>query len=164
MYKKDKTDILLKLKGGFNSSNNFFYFFKIKIIGENIYTLNTVNRALLSNVLEEYNPDFVLLNECNMNKNAKFNMSGYNLILSDNQEVGIIYKNIYYLNDCFKDIEDNYNIIRLVNTTKYKIIIYVTYLPQNEEHNNKISELIEKLLLIQRRYNNLRLILCGDLI
>ena len=79
-----------------------------------------------------------------MNKNAKFNMSGYNLILSDNQEVGIIYKIIYYLNDCFKDIEDNYNIIRLVNTTKYKFIIYVTYLPPNEEHNNKISELIEK--------------------
>ena len=98
-----------------------------------------------------------------MNKNAKFNMSGYNLILSDNQEVGIIYKNIYYLNDCFKDIEDNYNIIRLVNTTKYKFIIYVTYLPPNEEHNNKISELIEKLLLIQRRYNNLKLILFGDL-
>ena len=67
-----------------------------------------------------------------MNKNAKFNMSGYNLMLSDNQEVGIIYKNIYYLNDSFKDIEDNYNIIRLVNTTKYKFIIYVIYLPTNE--------------------------------
>ena len=66
------------------------------------------------------------------------------------QEVGIICKNIYFLNDCFKDIEDNYNIIRLVNTTKYKFIIYVTYLPPNEEHNNKISELIEKLLLIQK--------------
>ena len=37
-----------------------------------------------------------------MSKNAKFNMSGYNLILSDKQEVGIIYKNIYYLNDCLK--------------------------------------------------------------
>ena len=98
-----------------------------------------------------------------MNKNAKFNMSGYNLILSDKQEVCIIYKNIYYLNDCFKDIEDNYNIIRLVNTTKYKFIIYVTYLPPNEEHNNKISELIEKLLLLKKRYNNLRLILFGDL-
>ena len=32
-----------------------------------------------------------------MNKNAKFNMSGYNLILSDNKKVGIIYKNISIL-------------------------------------------------------------------
>ena len=72
MYKKDKADNLLKLKVGFNLINNYFNINKIKIIGENIYTLNTVNRALLSNVLEEYNPDFVLLNECNMNKNAKF--------------------------------------------------------------------------------------------
>lgn len=70
------------------------------------------NGALLSNVL--LNPDFVLLKEYNMSKNPKFNMSGYNLILSDNQEVGRIYKKIYYLNYCFKDIEDNYNIIRLV--------------------------------------------------
>ena len=89
MYKKDKADILLKLKGGFRFGNNYFNINKIKIIGENIYTLSTVNRALLSNVLEEYNPNFVLLNECNMNKNAKFNMSGYK---SDNQEVGIIIK------------------------------------------------------------------------
>ena len=83
-----------------------------------------------------------------MNKKAKFNMSRYNLILSDNQEVGIIYKNMYYLNDCFKDIDDNYNIIRLVGARKYNFIIYVTYLPPNNEHNNKISELIEKLLLL----------------
>ena len=163
MYKKDKDNILQQMRGGYNPINNYFNINKIKIIGENILTLSKENRALLSNVLDEYNPDFVLLNECKMNKKAKFNMSGYNLILSDNQEVGIIYKNIYYLNDCFKDIEDNYNIIRLVNTTKYKFIIYVTYLPPNEEHNNKISELIEKLLLIQRRYNNLKLILFGDL-
>ena len=80
-------------------------------------------------------------------------MSGYNLILSDNQEVGIIYKNIYYLNDCFKDIEDNYNIIRLANTTKYNFIIYVTNLPPNIEHNYKISELIEKLLLFYIIFN-----------
>ena len=101
MYQKDKADILQQMRGRFNPINNYFNINKIKIIGENILTLSKENRALLSNVLDEYNPDFVLLNECNMNKNAKFNMSGYNLILSDNQEVGIIYKNIYYLNDCF---------------------------------------------------------------
>ena len=39
-----------------------------------------------------------------MSKNEKFNMSGLNLIFSNNQEFVIIYKNIYYLNDCFKDI------------------------------------------------------------
>ena len=154
---KDKADILKHKKGGYNLFNNYFNINKIKIIGENILTLSIENRALLSNVLDEYKPDFVLLNECNMNKNVKFNMSGYNLILSDNQEVGIIYKNIYYLNDCFKDIEDNYNIIRLVNTTKYNFIIYVTYLPPNNKHNNKISELIEKLFLLQKRYNNFKI-------
>ena len=62
MYQKNKADILQHLKGGYNHINNYFNINKIKIIGENIYTLNTVNRALLSNVLDEYNPDFVLLN------------------------------------------------------------------------------------------------------
>ena len=99
-----------------------------------------------------------------MNIKVKFNMSGYNLILSDNPEVGIIYKNIYYLNDSFKHIENNYNIIRLVNTTKYNFIIYFAYLSSNDEHNNKISELIEKKLLLSRkRYSGLKLILFCDL-
>ena len=43
----------------------------------------------------------------------KINMSRYNLIISENQEFDIIYKNICYLNDGFKDTEDNYNIIIL---------------------------------------------------
>jgi len=96
MYKKDKENILQQIKGGNNVINNYFNIKKIKIIGENILNLNRENKALLSNVLDEFNPDFVLLNECNMNIKAKFNISGYNLILSDNQEVGIIYKNIFF--------------------------------------------------------------------
>ena len=51
------------MKGGYNSINNYFDIKKIKIIGENILTLNRENRALLSNVLDEFNPDFVILNE-----------------------------------------------------------------------------------------------------
>ena len=90
-------------------------------------------------------------------------MSGYNLILSRNQEVGIIYRNIYFLNDVFNDIEDDYNIIRLVNSKINKFIIFVAYIPPNEEHNNRLSLLIEKLLLLKRRYNNLKLVLFGDL-
>jgi len=53
--------------------------------------------------------------------------------------------------------------IRLINATKYNFIIFLTYLPPNNEHNNKISELIEKLLLLRKRYNNLKLILFSDL-
>ena len=34
-------------------------------------------------------------------KGAKFNMSGDTIELSEKEEVGIIYKNIYYLNKCF---------------------------------------------------------------
>ena len=90
-------------------------------------------------------------------------MSGYNLILSRNQEVGIIYRNIYFLNDVFSDIEDDYNIIRLVNSKMNKFIIFVTYIPPNEEHDNRLSLLIEKLILLKRRYNNLKLVLFGDL-
>ena len=83
-------------------------------------------RALLSDVLDKHRPDFILLNECNKGK-AAFNMSGYNLILSRNQEVGMIYRNIYFLNDIFNDIEDDYNIIRLVNSKINKFIIFITY-------------------------------------
>ena len=34
------------------------------------------------------------------------------------------------LNYCFRDIENNYNIIIFINTTKYNFIIYVTYFHQ----------------------------------
>ena len=37
-----------------------------------------MNRALLSNILDEVRPDFILLNECRIGK-AKFNMQGYKL-------------------------------------------------------------------------------------
>ena len=40
MYKKDKENILQQIKGGNNSINNYFNIKKIKIIGENILTLN----------------------------------------------------------------------------------------------------------------------------
>jgi hypothetical protein len=93
MLEKDKNYILKNIKGGYNPFNNYHNINKIKIFGENIYTLNEINRALLSDVLDKHRPDFILLNECNKGK-ASFNMSGYNLILSRNQEVGIIYRNI----------------------------------------------------------------------
>jgi len=162
MLIKDKNYILQNMKGGYNPFNNYYNINKIKIFGENIYTFNETNRALLSNVLDKQRPDFILLNECNKGK-ASFNMSNYNLILSRKQEVGIIYKNIYFLNDVFNDIEDDYNIIRLVNSKINKFIIFVTYIPPNEEHDNRLSLLIEKLMLLKRRYNNLKLVLFGDL-
>ena len=89
----DKENILKLIKGGFNLIENNFKINKIKIKGENICTLNETNRFIISNVLDELKPDFMLLNECNISKKAKFNMSDYNLIISNNQEVGIIYSN-----------------------------------------------------------------------
>ena len=151
---QDKEDYLSKIKGGYKN--------EVRIIGENIRTLNETNRALLSNILDNEKPDFMLLNECNIGK-AKFNMSGYKLELSDNNEVGIIYRDIYYLNDVYKSIEDNYNMIKMVNTTEGKLILYCTYLPPGEEHNMRIKELIDKLLLLKKRYKSLSLILFGDL-
>ena len=82
----DYHDYIKKRRGGYNND--------IKIIGENIRSLNETNRALLSNILDTERPDFMLLNECKIGK-AKFNMSGYKLELSNNNEVGIIYKDIY---------------------------------------------------------------------
>jgi len=163
MLTKDKNYILLKnIKGGYNPFNYYHNINKIKILGENIYILNETNRALLSDVLDKHRPDFILLNECNKGK-VSFNMSGYNLILSRNQEVGMIYRNLYFLNDVFNDIEDDYNIIRLVNSKINKFIIFVTYIPPNEEHDNRLSLLIEKLMLLKRRYNNLKLVVIGYL-
>ena len=59
--------------------------------------------------------------------------------------------------------EYDYNIKRLVNSKTNKFIIYETYISPNQEHDNRLSLLIEKLLLLKRRYNNLRLVLFGDL-
>jgi len=69
----------------------------IKIFGQNIRTIDELNRALIINSLDEIKPDFFLLNECNIGL-AKFKVQGYNIELSKNQEVGIITKNIFYLN------------------------------------------------------------------
>ena len=135
---------------------------KIKIYGENIRAFNETNRALLSDILDKQRPDFMLLNECNIGK-AKFNMSGYKLELSDNNEVGILYKDIFYLNKSFEELEDNYNIIRMANTNNGNLIIYCTYILPGNEHDNRLNELIEKLLLLKRNYHSLSLILFGDL-
>ena len=138
LLKNDKIDYMKNLKGGRNIK-------KILIYGENIRTLNEMNRGLLSNVLDNKRPDFILLNESNIGS-ANFKMSGYKLELSDNNEVGILYRDIYYLNKCFNDLEDNYNMIRMVNTDRGNLIIYCVYIPPGEEHNKRVNELIEKLI------------------
>ena len=155
-YNKQKQEIKDKRKKGGNITT------KIKIYGENIRAFNETNRALLSDILDKQRPDFMLLNECNLGK-AKFNMSGYKLELSDNNEVGILYKDIFYLNKSFEELEDNYNIIRMANTNNGNLIIYCTYIPPGNEHDNRLNELIEKLLLLKRNYHSLSLILFGDL-
>ena len=53
--------------------------------------------------------------------------------------------------------------IKMVNTTEGKLILYCAYLPPGEGHNMRIKELIDKLLLLKRRYKSLYLILFGDL-
>ena len=164
MLKIDRNDILVnQISSGNNilnylNSNNL----KIKIYGENISTLNEVNRVLLSNILDEERLDLMLLNECKIGK-AKFNIKCYKLELSNTQEVGIIYKDIYYLNKCFTNKEDDYNIIRMANTKGGNFIIYSTYLPPSDEHAYRLQELIRRLKLLRSKYNNLSLILFGDL-
>ena len=84
MLEIDRNDILVNQIGGGNHILNYFNAdnLKIKIYGENILTLNETNRALISNILDEDRPDFMLLNECKLGK-AKFNIkdlfsNGYN--------------------------------------------------------------------------------------
>ena len=156
--KKDYDERKGKIQGG----NGINAFKKIKIYGENIRTFNEMNRGLLSNVLDNNRPDFVLLNECFIG-NASFKMSGYNLELSDKNKVGIIYWNVYYLNKSCVELEDKYNMIRTVNTEKGNLIIYCVYIPPGEKHDIRVKEFIERLLLLKSKYNSLSLILFGDL-
>jgi hypothetical protein len=156
--KKDYDERKGKIQGG----NGINAFKKIKIYGENIRTFNEMNRSLLSNVLDNNRPDFVLLNECFIG-NASFKMSGYNLELSDKNKVGIIYRNTYYLNKSCVELEDKYNMIRTVNTEKGNLIIYCVYIPPGEKHDIRVKEFIERLLLLKSKYNSLSLILFGDL-
>ena len=107
-------------------------------------------------------PDFLLLNECNKGKSS-FKISGYKTEFSPNQEVGIIYKNCYYLDSNFKEFEDNYNLIKLVNTLKGMLLLWVTYLPPGENHENLIENLIEKITRIKSIYETINVILFGDL-
>jgi len=54
-----------------------------------------MNRGLLSDVLDNNRPDFMFINETNIGQ-GKFNMSGYKLELSDNNEVSILYRDIFF--------------------------------------------------------------------
>ena len=52
---------------------------------------------------------------------------------------------------------------RMVNTNKGNFIIISVYSPPGNEHNNRTYELIEKLKIIKSKYQNLTLLLFGDL-
>ena len=157
---EDKIKINKEVKGG---KNEYYYDENIiKIYGNNIRTLNESNRALIINFIEEEKPDFILLNECNKGKSS-FKISGYKTEFSPNQEVGIIYKNCYYLDSNFKEFEDNYNLIKLVNTLKGMLLLWVTYLPPGDNHENLIDNLIEKIIRIKSIYETLNIIIYGDL-
>ena len=157
---EDKIKVNKELKGG----KSEFYYDKniIKIYGNNIRTLNESNKALINNFIEEEKPDFLLLNECYKGKSS-FKISGYKTEFSPNQEVGIIYKNCYYLDSNFKEFEDNYNLIKLVNTLKGMLLLWVTYLPPGDNHENLIENLIEKIIRIKSIYETINIILFGDL-
>ena len=61
LLKDDKIDHTKYKRGGNNSYN-------VKIYGENIRTISEMNRGLLSNVLDNNRPDFMLLNETDILK------------------------------------------------------------------------------------------------
>ena len=157
---EDKIKLNNNLKGGANADNDDKNIFKI--YGNNIRTLNETNRALINNFIDEEKPDFILLNECNKG-NSSFKISGYKTEFSPNQEVGIIYKSCYYLDSIFKEFEDNYNLIKLVNTLKGMLILWVTYLPPGENHEYLTQNLIEKITRIKSVYKTINIILYGDL-
>ena len=157
---EDKIKLNNNLKGGANADNDDKNIFKI--YGNNIRTLNETNRALINNFIDEEKPDFILLNECNKGKSS-FKISGYKTEFSSNQEVGIIYKSCYYLDSIFKEFEDNYNLIKLVNTLKGMLILWVTYLPPGENHEYLTQTLIEKITRIKSIYKTINIILFGDL-
>ena len=157
---EDKIKVNKEVKGG----KSEIYYDKniIKIYGNNIRTLNESNKALINNFIEEEKPDFLLLNECYKGKSS-FKISEYKTEFSPNQEVGIIYKNCYYLDSNFKEFEDNYNLIKLVNTLKGMLLLWVTYLPPGDNHENLIENLIEKIIRIKSIYETINIILFGDL-
>ena len=47
----------------------------------------------------------------------------------------------------------------MANTKGGNFIIYSTYLPPNNEHSYRLQELIDRLILLRRKYNNLTLVL-----
>ena len=107
----------------------------------------------------------MLFNECNIGKTT-FNLFEYKLGLLDNNEAGIMSLNIFYLNISFEELEDNnnYNMIRMVDANNDNLIIYCEDIHPGNEHNNRVNELIEKLLLVNRNYHSLSLRLYGYLI
>lgn len=125
---------------------------KLKIMGGNIRTFDETNRELINNFIDEEKPDFILLNECNKAK-SKLKISNYKFEFSDKQEVGIIYKDIYFLDSSFKELKDVYNLIKLVNAKMGRLILCPTYLPPIKAHDILIKEFINKIKDLNNRYN-----------
>ena len=75
----------------------------------------------------------------------------------------VYYIEIFFLNKTLKDLEDDYNKLRMVNATNGNLILYCIYIPPNDEHDKRVDELNEKLLLLKRNYHSLSLRLYGDL-
>ena len=79
-------------------------------------------------------------------------------------KLNFLYKNCFYLDSNFKEFEDNYNLIKLVNKLKGILIVWVTYLPPGENHPYLIQNLIEKITRIKAIYDTINIILFGVLI
>ena len=146
-----------KGKGGYLDISNKY----IRIIGCNVRTLNQGNIDLLIHTLEEIYPDIILLNECDIkNKNKKIQ----NYSFFKTQKCGILIKEELNSMEIMKNANDEFNMIRKLETQNGSLVIYVTYAQPGIGHKKKIENIYNNLIELKKKYGeSLKLIMFGDL-
>jgi hypothetical protein len=132
----------------------------VKIVGANVRKLNEENAMYLANYIAEEKPDFMLLNECSLGK-GKFKING-NTRIGDEIKTCIIHKSDYVVHNALQEMNDDYNLIRRVDTDRGNIILYCAYMAPDELKDVRLDGLVTRLEVIKNKYNDLSLVLFAD--
>ena len=121
------------------------------------------NKECIKNFLDKKDPDFLLLNECRKYGNGYNVVSTHKTIGDGKGKVALMYSVRFSVHPILQELHNEYNLICKCNSDKGSVIIYVVYLPPDEEHNSNLHELKHRLRTIRQRYSDMALILFGDL-
>ena len=136
----------------------------ISIYGNNITTACSIlNKTMLDEFLNKYEPDFLMLNENgpvrvrNVIKNKNYQ------ILSKSEKTALIFNKLYGVHLIMENLNDENNLIAKVTCDgNVTFILYCVYLTPGDNHELLLNDFLNKCLAVRRRYDKIKMIIFGD--